>query len=604
MKLLILAACLVSSVLCYGQQTTENKPTEENVERAWLNEIEAYNQRMGSAPYCFGSLFIHKHVFGSIFADPKDDADSDENNPSSDDEDDQPKGINPHKLPPLIPFANNPQCLPKSRYYNMAPLLKKLGVTLKGNEWALGQLQGDAILLYFCTSRSNADVLEQIIHAGCVREPFVFDHSFTLVSIEDNSLTDEPWTMDRLVKSKPTVHARAGMAGSSGMMHRCSLSSKKPSNKMEVEVLPNMGADAESYALDLNFKWKSPSQNTLIRQRTQLDGKLGLPTIIDLGRHGKMSRRFLLSIHTTGKWLKTHDHSETLEPVQKIEGIYAMRNTPAAKVKTRDSYRVTRIQTLSGFLPKLRNVGFRFSADDPFGGDISDPLPGPPRVLKYPKNLKAPADHLIYNITDHAKHTGLSIRKEEWVYFNKNTQRLILFGSPSMEARARYWAESNFKTDVAARASFRIIEVDINSLSPAQWTIDKIKASNPKIILDHSSQARSGESAKAGKVTAHSNTDKDGKKSYRLKSEYQFTPQIPNNQHFVDLDYLIQNKRPLGTEQLRVENTSYITVHDGKPKIIPLGHHMSGNRIYLLVITANIIMPDGRFLRNRFQPIP
>ncbi|MGB1259063.1 MAG: hypothetical protein ACPG6P_03395, partial [Akkermansiaceae bacterium] len=68
MKLLILAACLVSSVLCYGQQTTENKPTEENVERAWLNEIEAYNQRMGSAPYCFGSLFIHKHVFGSIFA--------------------------------------------------------------------------------------------------------------------------------------------------------------------------------------------------------------------------------------------------------------------------------------------------------------------------------------------------------------------------------------------------------------------------------------------------------------------------------------------------------------------------------------------------------
>ncbi|MGB1260514.1 MAG: hypothetical protein ACPG6P_10765, partial [Akkermansiaceae bacterium] len=110
--------------------------------------------------------------------------------------------------------------------------------------------------------------------------------------------------------------------------------------------------------------------------------------------------------------------------------------------------------------------------------------------------------------------------------------------------------------------------------------------------------------SKSGRIITTSHKNKDGETTYHTHAEYDLTPHVSEDRHYIDLDYSLKNHIPLNNEKLKFKNTSMITVIDGKPRIIQLGHHASGNRVYLLIATANIIMPDGRFLRNRFQPIP
>ena len=586
----------ISYLLLISNVLTTLPFADEKPETAW----ETYSESENNSKYVFGAIRVAPNIIHIL---------SDESNPD-DDTDFKPRpSIN--DLAPIIKNNQLPKCLPKAHRYNdISKLLTKSGVSLGKGEWTLlsNGLGGDNHV-YYCLNRINADVLESIMMSLEPQRPFNFHQLATLISVENPGFKNKAWTIEQLDKEQPQIHARLGMTCRSGERTWTHFETKNP--KSGGLYLFELTPDAEHRFVDCRIEFTSEigkNEPLVIDQQTSFTCNLNKTFILDCGVHGKSKRNYLLKIETRELpgLFPSYQHQPNRKYIDKIEGIYAL-SKPNATGKSQRAYTTHTYRCQNGFLKRLRLILHTSSTDedDPFGDSNSleqKEIPAPIRITPQKNHPHFQTADKIFDVTPQFKLLGLEPYSGEWVHYNATRNQLVIHGAVSIHSRTTNCMETINGTPRITRINARVVSV--NYQQEKEWTLDLIKQSAPLIIAHYSTIARSGERATFGEPMAEHRTKdaKTGKTKTSYDYEFEIEPTISANNQIVDLRFEIHSK-PLGPEKFTTEIESALSIPDGKPAIIEIGHPTSGKRTHLLILNADIIFPDGSFYRTRFKPV-
>jgi len=523
----------------------------------------------------------------------------------------------PEVLGPLVNMARLPPCVPQHPgYRDISKLVHTLGVSVPENHWILhsGGMSGDN-RLYYCLNLGNADLLEVIFRNGnnCCG-PFNFNHRSVLVSVPDQGTPNQAWTMERLAQLNYTVHARHGNVCRSGERAQLDFRHKTPEPASYLVFEPTLGEDATlaDVRIDYAQTWTG-SNKAAVFQNTAFTSFVKKPFILDCGLRGKDQRNYLL-INEISEFKGLFDHSKHHVKrirVPKIEGAYAMRNNSAEmnKKPTPRPFTTKVYQCDADFLAKLRITLDQSSnnPDDPFGADPKalDPpkIPAPIRINNYTVTKHLGSADTVFNITPQCHILGLANRKDETIYYNASNSRLIITGHLTTQSDVVSMIKSFTTTARMVRGTARIVEVDTGGLKFTQWNLEKIAKSQPQTQAMYAATARSGERATNGQEMAViTYKNKEGKEITSRDYEFELEPTISESSQQIDLGFAIHSQA-LGDEKISINVETAMTIPDGKPTIIELGHPNSATRTHLLILNADVITPDGSFYRDRFKPV-
>ncbi|BDS08317.1 hypothetical protein NT6N_33570 [Oceaniferula spumae] len=516
---------------------------------------------------------------------------------------------------PIVPQAQLPRCLPTGPVYrDISKLLNKQGVSVGEKQWILvsGGLGGD-YHLYYCLDRGNADIVESILMACHSCGPFNFRNRLTLVSVPNQGLGNDAWTRDRLLNLSPRIHARYGTVTRSGERSVVTIKDNNQSKYIDFALEPVLAENGKltDLRLEINLAWNSPNAPN-ISQRTSFTQEVGNPFILDCGTHGDDRRNYLLMIES-GEFPNLFHHQEFHHSkrikLKKIDGIYAMnpeeKTEPKSTVKS--TYKNFTFRCASGFMDELQIIASSSGdeADDPFTDkNTYRPVPAALRVKNFkPSKHMQPGDS-IFDITPHCQRLGLVVHKNEWVYYNKTASRLIIHGTVSMPSRAGALLEIINRSPRMVRINASIVEIDVNDLTLPDWTMEIIAQHQIKHLAKYSATCRSGEKGIFGMETKRTSSKdpKTGEVIDSSKYEFETEPTISEGGDKIDLRFSVHSQ-PLGDENLTIAVDSSMTIPDGKPAIIDLGHPNSATKIHLLILNADVIRPDGSFYRERYKPL-
>lgn len=514
------------------------------------------------------------------------------------------------KVAPVVPQNILPTCLPARRNYrDVSSFLNINGIELKDGEWAVlgGGLTGTE--LFFCTSAANAEVIEQLFNHSC-RRPVNLGQLTTLVSIKGQGLSNIAPTVADIEKKSPVIHSRYGHQGRSGE----TVSTRLITNGKHVSgyrLEPTIGENYRLLDCRLDYTLARPEANTSIAQKTAITKQVYKPAVLDCGTRGKDGRHYFLIIHS--RLFDSHAHSKNhdFKPIQEIEGIYKMKASGKAKAKAASSPFFTRRATVSpDFLQKLRNKIEELSYQDdkdPFDDKpLTEPRKTPPPPIKvtpptYLKNCQL--GDKVFDVSPHLEFAGLYLYKLERIYFNQTRNEITCHGYPGLTGRLSRILDEMLQTPRQVRITADIVQVDREGLNFPDWTIELIEQSNSNYLTKYSVTARSGEKGVSGKTNLPSKkapqTEKDvSDYTYELEGE----PTIWGDNKTIDIRFSLKTK-PLGKEGFVIEMDSTVSIIDGKPAVIELGHPNSSKRTHLLILNADIITPDGSFYRDCFKPV-
>ncbi|MBK1854304.1 hypothetical protein JO972_05015 [Verrucomicrobiaceae bacterium 5K15] len=520
-------------------------------------------------------------------------------------------------LGPIVDMARLPQCVPQHPgYRDISKLVHELGIRVSEHQWVLhsGGMSGDN-RLYYCLDPGNADILESIcfaVHHCC--GPFNFIHRSVLVSVPDQGLDNQAWTMERLLQLDYTVHARHGNVCRSGERALIEFRKKAPEPTSYLVLEPTLGESAIIADVRIEYAqaWTGEHKSSVM-QNTAFTTSVGKPLILDCGIQGQDRRNFLLITETSElKGLLNHsEHRINRIHISKIEGAYAMRGnmTPKGHKATPKPFETKAFRCDSDFLVKLRTALNHndLGQDSPFGAGPNtkgpQKIPAPIRIKNYKPTQHLGPDDTVFDITPQCHLLGLTKRQGESIYFNSSNSRLIITGSLTTQADMVSIIKGFSSTARMVRITARIVEVNAGGLKPTQWSLEKIALSHPQTQAMYASTARSGERATSGQeMAANVYKNKEGKEVTSRDYEFEVEPTISESSQKVDLGFAIHSQA-LGDEKTSIILETAITIPDGKPTIVELGHPNSASRTHLLILHADVITPDGSYYRDRFKAL-
>ena len=154
------------------------------------------------------------------------------------------------------------------------------------------------------------------------------------------------------------------------------------------------------------------------------------------------------------------------------------------------------------------------------------------------------------------------------------------------------------------RVNASLVEVKVQGVPAPDWTMDLVAQNQVKHLAKYSTTSRSGEKAIFGKETERITfqDSKTGKDVISSKYEFETESTIGENNKKIDFLFALHSQ-PLGTDKISIAVESGLTIPDGKPVIIDLGHPNSSTLTHLLILDADIITTDGSFYRDRLKPV-
>lgn len=234
--------------------------TKEKPEYAWSD----YGEQLAGGPFVYGSIPVPRDLIRKCLPDDN------EEDPFSASPPAKPQDYRTKlkKFAPVIPRKNVPPCIPSmSHYRDVSLLMLEIGVAIKNKQWAIfcEDYRGDTFI-YFCTTLMNADIIEQI----CVHRrggPRSVMQLVTLVSIENQKLNNTAWTVEKLTKLSPKIHARYGNLCRSGEKSSAILTYSEKS-KFDCEIEPVVGENSRLLDCRLALSASLPGPIVDIRQET------------------------------------------------------------------------------------------------------------------------------------------------------------------------------------------------------------------------------------------------------------------------------------------------------------------------------------------------
>lgn len=513
-----------------------------------------------------------------------------------------------NEIAPLVNRQNLPACLPIGQNYrDISGIMIKNGVFIKQPEWVLlAKSLSNGTQIYFCTTAENADIIDQLFNYHCCGPKSIYQTG-TLISIAQQKRTNNSITFKTLNHLSPKVHSQFGHQGRSGEKVWNSFSSKN-NIIAGYEMESIIGQNNILIDCHLDFSIRLPDPSIRIAQTTNFTANTQKPFILNCGTHGK--RDFFLIIHS--KILDIHNHQPRTRfaEIKKIDGIYTMR-TQKTKIphKPSSSYLKRQYHVDPQFLIKIREKVDYYKSHDPDDPFSEKPTvraqnaPSPPtRIQQFPYPTEHNPKDKIFDITPHLHFIGFSFFAEECVHFNQTKYQLTTYGDVSLQHRITNCLESMLETPRQIRFKASIASVDKKGWNHIQWTPDLINQSNPEYITQYTATSRSGMKGTSGKKHYTIKDPKTKKVIDRYTYDLEFEPIISENNETIDVRLSLRTK-PLHKNGFSLEKDTGLSIQDGKPKIIELGHPNSNTRTHLLILNADIITPDGSFYRDRFQPI-
>ncbi|MBK1831457.1 hypothetical protein JIN77_12015 [Verrucomicrobiaceae bacterium R5-34] len=515
------------------------------------------------------------------------------------------------KHAPPIPLARLPKCLPlRSDYRNLSEHMIKNGVALKGNEWALLGIDHEGYArIYFCTTQGNADLIEQIFTGFGPNPPRNINQLATLVSVQNTAFQHRAWTMENLLKLTPVVHARYGIHGRSGEKTSIQYTAKNQQlADYETEVAVGENNELLDLRLTLSNQFLTPAIQ--INLETALTISLKDPFVLDCGMHGKKQRNYFLVLQSQLSNKGSYNRLHPVVSLEKIDGIYAFptKVSPVQKSQIKAHTQIYRANQRFFQDLRLKVESHGNDADpDPFDGGKAKThtCPKPPVRIKSPKDTPYfQSSDLVYNITPHMRHLGIPLFQTEWIYFNKTQSQLIIHGGANIHTAITRYARVLSPTPNMIKIQAQIVSVDREGVDMPDWDLAKVTQANPKILTQYSSTARSGERATSGAVVGKTTiSDPQSGETKNLNFyEFEIEPVLSENSDRLDLRYYLST-RALGEAKQSITLSSAITIPDGKPTIVELGHPNSASRTHLLILHADVITPDGSYYRDRFKAL-
>jgi hypothetical protein len=543
-----------------------------------------------------------RYVFGLIISPPNF---FNEMSGASEDSNDDPFSPSPKQtttkvmdIYPIVKTQNLPLCLPSHpSYRDVSKLLSNNGIIIKAPEWALLStgLAGYR-KLYFCTTSANTDLLKQAFSYVCAGGP---RHSLmmrtTVVSLENQGMDSKAWTINNLNQEKPHIHARFASLTRSGERSSIILKSNASKTQGEAEYELTLGENKLFYDARISIQCQLPGNIPIhLSQLTAYTGQVETPFIIDCGTHGEDRRNYFL-IMDTNLVIQPYSYigRAILKRLDQIDGIYAMRKSTDKK---------TTINTQAPLETKVYRCEANAFHHLKWAND-RNPLP-PIQLKDIKESPHSKASDQIFDITPALRHYELKLDDKEWIHINTSQNKIIVYGTPHTQESVVSTISRISPNILVLRVNARIISVKNKGRENSSWTMDQIEKSNPELLTMYSSTGRSGEKSISGKLM-HTYTTKDNKTNKEVThNEYEFETEstIGESNQTIDLRLAIHSK-PLGKQQITTKVVTAITLNDGKPTIIELGHPNSATHTHLLIINPDIITIDGTFYRDRFKPI-
>ncbi|MBK1831456.1 hypothetical protein JIN77_12010 [Verrucomicrobiaceae bacterium R5-34] len=553
-----------------------------------------------------------------------------ETSPSSDpfgggSEDTESALINLSFLAPHVLETSLPKCLPKNHAFRDATkLLAKLGIKVDGKQWALlsSGIAGDN-RLYYCLSLTNADIIESIVMNLQHRIPSNFRYHSTLVSVPDQGLINQPWTLTRLKKLSPKVHARHGIVSRSGepALVKFSKNPRFPRwNKpyhfhSRIQIDATLNENFQFADVRMGYHHTTPSGSPLITFKSPLTAKLDHVHVIDCGIHGESGRNFLL-IHRTEEFkglFEQQNHTINRIHIDEISGDYVLATQSKKRKEEKvipDQGKPKHLKTKfyrcrTDFTQQLIGILTSPTSDNnPFEKkDLAQRDQFPSRIHAFKKGKYLKASDVVIDLTNHSSTLGLNPQKGESIYYNKTQSVLVVNGILPLQADAVSMLDHITQTPQMVRVNARIVTVDIAAIESPKWNIKTIQTRTPTTLTMFAATSRNGERARSGREMKRvTKTNTKGKETTLQNYEFEFTPTISEYAKTLHIQFEI-NSRPLRIDQLSIDLNTAITIPDGKPAIIELGHPNSATRTHLLILHADVITPDGSFYRDRFKPL-
>ncbi len=568
-----------------------------NAETAW----SADGELSPASPYVYGAIPVPPDVLRHLM-------------PKQNGDDGDPFGVTPDKnlarlrdldrWAPAVPAGRLPLCLPKNaQYRDIRKLLEESGIVFGEKEWVLLPSGLDAPhRLYFCASSKNANLIEGLF-LFCIRHPWHISQLVTLASIPNQPLSHKTWTAEKLDQLKPTVHARSGTLCSSGE-HSTLTFLQQTSHKLEYTLNPTAGENRIYADCRICFSCTLPKGDRdaiTINQRTAFTTNSKTPYVIPCGTHGKLNREYFLVVRSSIDSPES-DTTAGYKGLEKIAGDYAMRPLTEGKAPAKAALTTSSYRTSPRFLGQLlRALGTDSPGGDPFAGNRATAPEPPVRVKDLRPNRHHAPDDKVFDITPQLRKLGLGTSHGERVYFNLTQNHLTVHGSGTLHTQAVCFARQLVPQPRQLSITAQIVTADHTGATPVHWTLEKIKQSNPAFLKKYATTARSGEKSSSGSFTDRKTNNPDTQKPGTTRTyEFEVEPTISEHGETVDLRYSIRYQ-PTGKPKQRIFTASTLTLKDGQPRIIELGHPNSSSRTHLLILHADIITTDGTPYRERFE---
>jgi|GEM_PF-6520390 len=570
-------------------------PAEETKpETAWDEDTEIIT---GGSTYAYGWITVPQDFLHRLQAGSDENPDADPFGGG---------GTSQKKTFPNIqqrfPANQLPLCLPKGLiYYDASKILNQNGLNIKAPQWAFytSKLNGHS-KLYFCTTWMNSDIINALFMAIHCPGPRSIALRTNVVSIENQGLENIAWTSDKLDSLHPTTHTSYGLSGRSGEKASLMLKSESPAAYGISEYETTIGENNRFFDCRLHFHFKLTGKTGVkINHNTAITGEIGTPFIIDCGTHGIDQRNYLLVIHSTFKSHDSHpfEYYEILKRLDKIEGIYALRKDQPIN-KTQAKLETLRYQVDATFLDQLR-----FASDNDGSAKVTIPalIKDIPIAFNHQKNDR------IFDITALLKLIGTGIiehNKQQRIFYNESQHQLIIHGSPDTQESVLGLYSAIRSNIRMVRTNARIVSVDIKDLETPTWSIEEIEKRQPKQLAKYSVTGRSGEKSTSGKIMKKRilKNKKTGKEETQHHYKFEIESTIGDRNAIIDTRIII-NSPPLGAQKTTIELNTALTLFDGTPTILELGHPTSRTRTHLLILNADLIRPNGTFYRNLLKPI-
>ncbi|WP_178934003.1 hypothetical protein [Oceaniferula marina] len=542
-----------------------------------------------SGKYVFGYISTPLNLLNML---QKDEEESSEDDPFAAQEPET--KLKPRKtlseFAPLLDPSSIPLCLPQqARYRDLSKAVSQYGLYIKNPEWILLSTGPNADhRIYFCSTSHNADIIDQIFMVMCVGMPKSFITHVDLVSLKMTNHAPPIKTWKNLQELNPIPRMHLGAVTISGERSRLHLKSPRHSGSLDFEL--TIGENNLYYDGQIHFTCQIPDTDIFIQQQTAYTGQLDTPFIIDCGTYGNENETFLLIIHQQDI---TPPHSDAgikiLKRMDKIEGIYAKR--PTNKTETEQKNIIRHYHANSSLLDFLNEY---------------TEVKAQPLIRTQQQNGKAyPPDQHVFDITPCLRAIGYSFKAQQWVHYNKSTQKIIIYSPDYQGHEIMTIIDDLLPQIVMVNMKITFYEISNNPDTNPIWKLDQIKDNNALLLKSYATVTRSGEKSIFGEYTSKplALPNKAAQKELRYKPCCEIETTISDYKQVLNMRVHLEIP-PLGSNKTTTKLNSNFVMTDGVPTIVELGHPDSGKRTIVLVLQADVISPDGSLYRDRLKPLP